>query len=222
MQDRSEAVEALGRVRAGDSRAWEAILEESRDRLRRFVRLRMNRRLAGRVDPSDVIQEAYLEASRTLESYLQDPSLPLFLWLRHITGRKLTDVHRKHLGSQMRDAAREVSLWQGVPGATSESLAAHLLGKCTAPSQAVLQAELQLRMQAALESLEPIDREILTLRHFEQLSNAEASRVLELNESAASKRYVRAWSACTTSWATGSRGLRHHEFARFIQWPGSV
>ncbi len=173
MHDSPEMVERLQRVQAGDLRPWEAMLAENRDRLRRFVQLRMNRRLAGRVDPSDVIQEAYLEASRTLDSYLQEPSLPVFLWLRHITGRKLTDLHRKHLGAQMRDAGREIPLWQGVPEASSESLAAHLLGKLTAPS-------------------EPIDREVLTLRHFEQLSNVEVARVLDIHESAASKRYVRA------------------------------
>ncbi|MHB8865323.1 MAG: sigma-70 family RNA polymerase sigma factor [Pirellulaceae bacterium] len=192
MQDPSQQLEDLSRVHAGDQRTWEAVWEENRDRLRRFVQIRMHRRLAGRVDPSDIIQEAYLEASRTLASYLQDPPLPLFLWLRHITGRKLTDAHRKHLGAQMRDVTREVSLWQGGPGATSESLASQLVGKLTAPSQAVMQAELQLRVQAALESLEPIDREILALRHFEQLSNAEAAGILELKESTASKRYVRA------------------------------
>ncbi len=192
MHDSQVLIERLRGAPEGDPSVWEGILEQNRDRLRKFIQLRMSRRLAGRVDPSDVIQEAYLEASRTLDTYLQEPVLPVFLWLRHITGRKLTDVHRKHLGAQMRSAAREVSLWQGVPEATSELLAAHLLGKLTAPSQAAMQAELQVRLQHALDSLEPLDREILTLRHFEQLSNAEAARVLELGESAASKRYVRA------------------------------
>lgn len=192
MPDSPDMAERLQRVQAGDLRHWEAVLAENRDRLRRFVQLRMHRRLAGRVDPSDVIQEAYLEASRTLDHYLQEPSLPAYLWLRHIAGRKLTDLHRKHLGAQMRDAGREIPLWQGVPEATSESLAAHLLGRLTAPSQVLMQAELRLRLQNALDSLEPIDREVLTLRHFEQLSNAEVARVLDINESAASKRYVRA------------------------------
>jgi RNA polymerase sigma-70 factor (ECF subfamily) len=192
MQNTSEPVHILLRAGLEQPRAWEAVLSDNRDRLRRFVQLRMHRRLAGRVDPSDVIQDAYLEASRTLDSYLRDPPLPLFLWLRHIVGRRLIDLHRKHLGAQMRDAAREVPLWHGVPGATSESLAAHLLGQLTAPSQAMMRAEMQLRLQSALESLEPLDREILTLRHFEQLSNAEVARVLEITEAAASKRYVRA------------------------------
>ena len=172
-QDSPELIQRLRDAQHGDTRAWEYVLAENRDRLCRFIRLRMNRRLAGRVDPSDVIQEAYLEASKGLPRYLAQPPLPLFLWLRHIAGRKLTDVHRQHLGAQMRDAGREVALWNGVPEATSESLAAHLLGKLTAPSQAAARAELRIRLQQALESLESIDREILTLRHFEQLSNSE-------------------------------------------------
>jgi len=173
-------------------RPWESVLEENRTRLRRFVELRMNRRLAGRVDPSDVIQEALLEASRTWTSDQREPSLPPFLWLRHITARKLTDLHRKHLGTQLRCAAREVPLWRGLPGATSESLAAHLMDRLTAPSEAAMKAELQMRLRDALESLNPVDREVLALRHFEQLSNAEVACALELSESAASKRYVRA------------------------------
>jgi RNA polymerase sigma-70 factor, ECF subfamily len=102
-------------------------------------------------------------------------------------------VHRQHLGAEMRDVAREVSLYRGaLPAATSAALAAQLLGRDTRPSEAAVRAERSIRLQEALNSMDPLDREVLTLRHFEQLSNAEAARVLGLQEPAAAKRYVRA------------------------------
>ena len=119
--------------------------------------------------------------------------MPLFLWLRLVTGQRLMRVHRQHLGAALRDAGREVSLYRGaLPQASSVSLAAQLLGRFTTASQAVIRAEVQLQLQAALNGMEPIDREIIALRHFEELSNAEAAEVLGLDPSAASKRYVRA------------------------------
>ncbi len=158
-----------------------------------MVQLRLDRRLQGRIDPSDVLQEAYLEISRCLADYLRDPVLPFFLWLRFITGKKLQALHRHHLGTQVRDAGREVSLHRGaLPQASSVSLAAQLLGRYTSPSQAAIRAELQVRIQEALNSMDPIDREVLALRHFEQLSNAETAQVLGLKEAAASNRFVRA------------------------------
>ena len=108
-----------------------------RKRLKRMVRLRLNRQLQGRIDDSDILQEAYLEAARSLPDYLANRPLPFFLWLRHITGEKLIDAHRRHLGAQIRDADQEVSLHRGpMPAASSGSLAAQLLGRLTSPSQA--------------------------------------------------------------------------------------
>jgi RNA polymerase sigma-70 factor (ECF subfamily) len=153
----------------------------------------MDRRLLGRLDESDVIQEAFLEASQRYDEYQQNPTMPLFLWLRFITGQRLLILHRRHLGTQARDAGREVSLFhRGVPDATSEALAAHLVGNLTSPSQALARIEQRTRVQDAMNSLEPLDREVLALRHFEQMSNVEVSQVLEIAESAASKRYMRA------------------------------
>jgi RNA polymerase sigma-70 factor (ECF subfamily) len=164
-----------------------------RDRLRRMVYLRLDRRLQARVDPSDVLQDAFLEASTRYGDYLQKPAMPLFLWLRFLVGQRLLLVHRQHLGVKARNAGRDVSLYQGaLPEATSETLAAQLLGHLTSPSQAATRAELQLRLQAALNSMEAIDREVLALRHFEQLSNKESAEVLGIQERAASNRYVRA------------------------------
>jgi RNA polymerase sigma-70 factor (ECF subfamily) len=185
--------ELLRRAAAGDQQAVNELFTLYRDRLRAMVRLRLNRRLQGRVDPSDVLQEAYLEICKHFPDYARAPTLPFFLWLRHITGQKLIAVHRQHLGAQMRDADREVSLHRGaLPEASSASLAAQLLGRLTSPTQAALRAELQIRVQEALNSMDPMDREVLALRHFELLSNAEAAEVLGIKKSAASNRYIRA------------------------------
>ena len=165
-----------------------------RDRLRRMVALRLDRRLQGRVDPSDVLQEAYPDAAGRLAEYARDPAMPFFLWLRFLVGQRLAELHRHHLGAQARDAGREVSLYRGaMPETTSSaSLAALLLGRLTSPSQAAIRAERQIRLQEALNGMDPIDREVLALRHFEQLTNAEAAQVLGLEKTAASNRYVRA------------------------------
>jgi RNA polymerase sigma-70 factor (ECF subfamily) len=140
-----------------------------------------------------VVQEAYLEAVTRLPEYLRQPAMPFFLWLRFLTAQKLLILHRHHLGVKGRDVRREVSLYNGLaPEASSAALVAHLVGHQTGPSQAAQRAEMQARLQAALEEMEPIDREVLVLRHFEQLSNSETARVLGLKEPAASQRYARA------------------------------
>jgi RNA polymerase sigma-70 factor (ECF subfamily) len=191
--DDTHSAELLQRAATGDHEAVNELFTLYRDRLRAMVRLRLNRRLQGRVDPSDVLQEAYLEVCKHFADYARAPALPFFLWLRHITGQKLIAAHRQHLGAQMRDAGREVSLYRGaLPEASSASLAAQLLGRFTSVSRAAMRAELQIRVQEALNGMDPLDREVLALRHFEMLSNAEASAVLAIKKSAASNRYVRA------------------------------
>ncbi len=190
--DERETLELIDRAVQGDQAAWNALLASYRDRLRRMVALRLDRRLQGRIDASDVIQEATLEASRRLAEYRQNPTMPFFLWLRFLTGQRLLEQHRRHLGAQGRDAGREISLFRGaMPATTTAALAAQLLGRYTSPSQAAVRAERKIRLQEALNSLDAIDREILALRHFEQLSNGEAAQVLLLDKSAASKRYAR-------------------------------
>jgi RNA polymerase sigma-70 factor (ECF subfamily) len=192
--DQGESARRLEAAARGDRAAWGAVLAGHRDRLRRMVSLRLDRRLQGRIDPSDVIQEAYLEAARRLPEYVQEPApMPLFLWLRFLTAQALQALHRRHLGAQARDADREISIVGGrIPHATSAALAAQLLGHDTRASEAAIRAERKLRLEEALNSMDPIDREVLALRHFEQLSNAECARVLALSESGATKRYVRA------------------------------
>jgi RNA polymerase sigma-70 factor, ECF subfamily len=193
MSDSGELPELLARAAAGDQTAVTELFSRYRKRLKQMIRLRLNRRLQSRVDESDILQDAFLEATRRLPDYLTNRPLPFFLWLRHITGEKLIDSHRRHLGAQMRDAAQEVSLHRGpMPEASSGSLAAWLLGRLTSPSQAAIKAETRLRVQEVLNGMDPVDREILALRHFEQLTNAEAALTLEMNESSCSSRYLRA------------------------------
>src|SRR6516165_1379332 len=127
-EDLSDHDDLLHDARAGDERALAGLFTRYRERLKRMVRLRLDRRLSGRIDPSDVIQEAFLEARKRVPEWADNPELPFFLWLRLVTGQKLIDCHRHHLGAQMRDAGQEVSLFRGaLPEASSASLAAHLL-----------------------------------------------------------------------------------------------
>ncbi len=188
-----EEGELLHRAARGDQQALRALFSQHRERLKRMVHLRLSRRLSGRVDDSDVLQESFLEVSQRLGDYLQNPATPFFVWLRNMTALKLAEVHRRHLGTQLRDADREVTLHRGgLPMADSVSLAAQLLGKLTAPSQAAIRAETRLLVQEALNSMDPIDREVLALKHFEQLSTAEIAEVLGISKAGAGSRYLRA------------------------------
>jgi len=191
--DSSETNRLLRQAARGDPGRFGALLEEYRPRLRRMVALRLDPRLHGRIDPSDVIQETYLDAVARLAEYLLKPTMPFFLWLRFLAGQKLVTLHRHHLGRQMRAAGREVSLYRGrSPEASSAALAAQLLGREARPSEAAIRAEMKIRLQEALNSMDPLDREVLALRHFEQLSLAETAQVLGLTESGACRRHLRA------------------------------
>lgn len=192
-ENSKDTMQLIERLRAGDREAFNEVFTRHRGRLRRMVEMRMDWRLQARLDASDVLQEAFLEAALRMNDYLREPTLPLFLWLRLIVGERLTRLHRQHLGTKMRDAGREVSLYrEPLPAASSMALAAQLLGKQTSPSQAALRAERMLRLQDALNTLDPIDREVLSLRHFEELTRAETAKILGIEDSAAAKRYVRA------------------------------
>lgn len=189
----AESARLIERARGGDQVAVCEIFALHRNRLRRMVEMRLDRRLQGRIDASDVIQEAHMEVAERLPEYLSDPKLPLFLWLRLVVGERMAKLHRTHLGTQKRDAALEVSIFrEALPAASSAALAAHLLGKHTSPTQAAVRAERLMRLQEAINTLDPIDREILSLRHFEELSRTEAAQALGIEEGAAAKRYVRA------------------------------
>jgi RNA polymerase sigma-70 factor (ECF subfamily) len=189
----ADSANLIERARAGDRQALNALFARHRERLCRMVETRLDPRLQPRLDASDVVQDAYVEVVKRLPEYRRDPKLPFFLWLRLVVGERLVQLHRHHLGTHMRDASREISLYRGaLPPASSAALAAQLLGKLTSPSQAAVRAESILRLQEALNTLDPVDREILALRHFEELTAAESAQVLGLEEAAAAKRYFRA------------------------------
>jgi RNA polymerase sigma-70 factor (ECF subfamily) len=182
-------------AKRGDLHAMAQLFLAHRERLCGMVRLRMDWRLRRRVDASDVVQEAYLDYARRFRDYCQGESLPFYLWLRQLTAQRLTDVHRRHLGAQMRDASMEAAVWRGpMPSVSTNSLASQLLGRITSASRALQRAEDQIKVQQALQRLKPIDREIIALRHFEMLSNDEIALTLNLTKTAASNRYVRALS----------------------------
>jgi RNA polymerase sigma-70 factor (ECF subfamily) len=192
-QDSSSLEDLLERVRNRDATAVAETFARYRDRLRRMVRLRLDRRLQGRVDPSDVLQEAYLDVAARAAEYAGKPEMPFFLWLRMVTGQRLLEIHRRHLQTKLRDATHEVSLYGGaLPQANSASLAGQLLGRLTTASAAAMRAELQIQLQQVLNAMDPVDREVLALRHFEELSNGEIATVLQLSKAAASNRYIRA------------------------------
>ena len=183
----------LQQAGAGDTDALGVLLARDRGRLVRMVSLRLDRRLARRLDVSDIVQEVHVDATRRLAEYLaMESPPPFYLWLRLLTGQKLTDLYRHHLGAQKRDVRREVAFDRGFVQATSVALAEQLAGSLATPSRAAERAEVQARVRETLESLEPMDREVLALRHFEQLDNAETAQALGIETSAASKRYVRA------------------------------
>jgi RNA polymerase sigma-70 factor (ECF subfamily) len=191
--DSNETNRLLERAAGGDRRALETLLAQHRERLRRMIAVRLDPRLRQRIDPSDVIQETYMEASTRLESYLNAPTMPFFLWLRFLTGQKVVTLHRRHLGARMRDAGQEEAIHPGAgPEASSAPLADLFLDQGSRPSEAAIRAETKERVRAALEKMAPIDREVLALRHFEQLSRAEIAGVLGVSEAAAGKRYLRA------------------------------
>jgi RNA polymerase sigma-70 factor (ECF subfamily) len=196
MDDRGVEVgddELIRRAREGDTTAMAELFGRHRDRLEKMVRVRLNRALQGRVDPDDVLQETYLDLAQQLRNYPGPEAMPVFLWLRLLTGQRLARVHRRHLGTAKRAADREAPAHHGGGGeADSASMADFLVGQLTTASRAADRAERAEIVRRAIDGLEPTDREIISLRAFEGLSNGEAAAVLGLAKAAASNRYVRA------------------------------
>jgi RNA polymerase sigma-70 factor (ECF subfamily) len=183
----------LVRLEGGDERALSELFARHRERLRRMIRLRLDRRLQGRIDSSDVLQDAYLVVARRAGEYFAQTTMPPFLWIRFLTNQTLQALHRHHLKVHMRDAGQEVSLRRrATPQANSACLAEMLLGRLTSPTRAARRAEMQLKLQEILNDMEPLDREVLALRHFEELSNGEVAQVLGLSRAAACNRHIRA------------------------------
>jgi RNA polymerase sigma-70 factor (ECF subfamily) len=186
--DSAPTRELLQQVRAGDARAKDELFTRHRAYLCRFVELRLDPRLRARVEPSDVVQEAQMEAARRLPTYLDRPALPFRLWLRQIAIDHLLKTRRRHVGAARRAVERELAL----PDRSSLLLARRLFDRGPSPSLQYDERELAERLRVALTQLSEADREVLLVRHYEGLSNAEAGVVLGLDAGAVSKRHGRA------------------------------
>jgi len=160
--------------------------------MRRMIELRIDPAIARRVDASDIVQDVLLEASHRLQQYLKDPSMPFHLWLRHIALDHIIDAHRRHRQAQRRSVDREKPLKAAWTDRSSVELIGNLIDRELTPATAAMKLEMEKRFQAVLTKLEETDREIILMRHFEQLSNQEVAAALALSEAAASMRYLRA------------------------------
>jgi RNA polymerase sigma-70 factor (ECF subfamily) len=192
--DSSIGIEDLERrLREGDQQALAELFSRERERLWRVIHFRMAEPLRGRLSPEDVLQEAFLAASQRLKHYAESPATSPFIWLRMMVNQTLIDLHRRHLGAQQRDAAREVSLDAAAYSqATSASVVIQLVGAFTSPSGAAARADVFGLVNNAIEQMDTLDREVLALRHFEELTNSEVAGTLGIEQKAASIRYIRA------------------------------
>ncbi len=191
--DSVETQALLKCVEQHDGAAAERLLARHREPLRRMIGLRLDHALGRRVDASDVVQEVLLRASQRLPEYLRNPVLPFHLWLRQIALDRIIDQHRRHRGAARRSLDRERPLASAAfPDQSSLDLAAQLRDSGLTPAAAALRAELEQRFQAAIQQLNEDDREIILLRHFEQLSNSDVARTLGISEPAAGMRHLRA------------------------------
>lgn len=180
------------RARDGDEAARDALLIRHRRKLKRLFRVWMDPRLAARVDPSDVVQETMLLAARRLEEYLNAPPLPFYAWLRQIGAERLIQLHREHVLAKKRSVRREIHRWPALPDQSVHLLVIRLVGADAGPASALLKKEARERLRLALDRLSEPDREILVLRHLEQLSTKEVAELLQLSESAVKLRHFRA------------------------------
>lgn len=186
------------RLLEGDAEALSELFSLFHDRLVRLIAFRLHSRLAGRLGTDDVLQEAFLAATRRLPAYRSGEFIP-YVWIRAVVLQTLTDLHRYHLGTQCRASGREeTTQWLA---ASSESIASALISRWISPSQAVERAEMYELVERTVRELEEMDQEILALRHFEELSNQEAAEVLGIQPKAASIRYVRALARLRTALA---------------------
>ncbi|MEX0679585.1 MAG: sigma-70 family RNA polymerase sigma factor [Pirellulales bacterium] len=190
--DSSETKQLLAAARGGDEAARNALLDRHRLALRRMVGMRMDRGLKRRVDASDIVQDVLVEANRRLAEYLESSGMPFQLWLRHLARDRLIDAHRRHHAAR-RSVDREQPLDHAASGDRSAfDLAALVRDRELTPAAAATHHELELRFQAAIETLDDADREVVLMRHFEQLSNRDVAQALDISESAAGMRYLRA------------------------------
>jgi RNA polymerase sigma-70 factor (ECF subfamily) len=189
----SETDQLLDQARQGRADAVEQLLARHREPVRRMIDLRLDPAIVQRVDASDVVQDVMLEASRRLQDYLKNPTMPFLLWLRHLAKDHLIDAHRRHHQAQKRGVNREQPLHRPAwADQSSLELAGQLVDGERTPASEAIQQELQRRLHDAIAQLDDVDREVILMRHFEQLSNQEVAQALELTEPASSMRYLRA------------------------------
>jgi RNA polymerase sigma-70 factor (ECF subfamily) len=179
----------IERTRNGDEAAFETLFNRHRVQLRRFIAMRMDRRMATRVDASDILQETYMDAFRRFSSYLRQDAMPFHLWLHWIAREKVIGMHRRHLGAGKRAVQHEVPL---MPVDSSADLVSGLMGRMASPSQELARAELAEQLRVALGRLDADERDLILWRHFEQLSARDMALLLDITEAAANKRYIRA------------------------------
>jgi RNA polymerase sigma-70 factor (ECF subfamily) len=191
LPDAETTQQLLQAARQGDSSAVNELLERHRDSLRRMVQARLDQAVARRVDASDVVQDVLLEAHGRLNDYLNDGSMPFQLWLRHLAKDRMIDVHRRHR-AQRRDVLREQSARQSADVSSAFDLFAQISAQELTPAAASIRREMESRFLNALQQLDDIDREILLMRHCEQLGNSEVAELLGLSQPAAGMRYLRA------------------------------
>lgn len=184
--------ELLDRAGRGDAVASAQLLDRHRNRLRRMVAVRLDRRLIARLDPSDIVQEALAEAHVKLSDYLRDRPIPFYPWLRRLAWEHLVRLHQRHLHTARRSVLREEDSLTGAQDKSSILLAEKLAAPRLAPDRRILEAELRMRVLSALERLAERDREILVLRYLEELTNAEIAATLGINEGAVRVRHTRA------------------------------
>ena len=188
----SETQELLAGAGKGESAAVNELLDRHREALRNMVKARMDQKLARRVDASDVVQDVLLEASQRLKDYIRDPKLPFGLWLRQMAQDRIIDLHRRHRVARRRSLDREQQAGPAAGDQSSLELAAQLRDPELTPAAATLRKELHERFVEAIDRLEDEDREILLMRHFEQLTNSETAELLGLSQPAAGMRHLRA------------------------------
>lgn len=188
-----EQAEIVAALKSHGDEALAQYFETVKPRLKQIIKFRLDHRLGGRVSDSDVIQETYVRAAKRIDSFLEKEDMPFFVWLRLEVSQKLQEIHRYHFGAEKRDARKEAKLGHSnESGQTSMALAAHLIAQMTSPSRVAERAEQYSYLQSALEEMNELDREVIALRHFEELSNIETAKILNIETAAASKRYIRA------------------------------
>ncbi len=184
--------ELIAEAKAGSEEALAELFGHYKQHLRRIIAFRLDDRLKGRIDPSDVLQEAYIDLAKRLPEFSEKNGMSLFVWLRLVAHERLLGIHRQHLKIQKRDARKEIRMQQNATGVSSVFLAAHLLGRQTSVVAGAIRAEQKAQLEVVLESMDELDREVIALRIFEGLTNGEAAEVLGLTKQTTSKRFMRA------------------------------